>query len=207
MKDRWFMSLLFNKKSYRITIPKDIVKQNGWKKGERLALINEDGRLFIDGKKKRIDDKLLAFSIGYEGKTIGNFIRILKENGIKQLIDVRENPFSYKEGFSKIKLKTFLNEAEILYAHIPQLGTDKQSRKEYKENRDLTRLFEIYNERFNENKDSYECLKALIHYDSSVIMCFEDNYEYCHRSIIENNLEKDGIGVVHLCNGKQNEFF
>ena len=45
------------------------------------------------------------FTIGYEGRNIGEFISHLKDFNITRLIDVRKIPLSRKKGFNKKPLE------------------------------------------------------------------------------------------------------
>jgi uncharacterized protein (DUF488 family) len=194
-------SLLYDGSHYKVNLPVNIVRERGWEKGEALWIDDDNGHIIITKVRSKKTQPTI-YSIGYEGKTIEEFTKSLKEYGVEQLIDIRENPFSYKKGFSKNPLKIALNESGITYQHIKELGTDRKSRKEYKNTGDLNKLCEIFKERLNNNLDRYELLKALINYKQSAIMCFEDDYQMCHRQVIEKRLEKDGFRVLHICNGK-----
>ena len=59
------------------------------------------------------------YTIGYAGKDIDTFIKLLKKHGIKCLIDVRSSPFSgtFPE-YDKPRLKETLATNDILYAHF-----------------------------------------------------------------------------------------
>jgi len=206
MSNHYTASVISNQRSYRVTIPKEIIRANGMRKGDRLTVTSEGNKIVFEPEKRQ-ERGPTAFSIGYEGKSLENFLDCLSTNKVTQLIDVRKNAFSFKSGFSKSPLKEALKRIGVTYIHIPQLGTDQESRKEYKETGDISKLFDLFSKRFEENLDSYEMLKALINYRKSAMMCFEDDYTRCHRSIIENRLKGDSISVVHLCNGKRNEFF
>jgi AbrB family looped-hinge helix DNA binding protein len=205
MPDHYSASIISNLRSYRITIPKEIVRANGLRKGDRLAVTSEGSKIILEPEKRQ-ERGPTAYSIGYEGKTLEEFLNYLSTNKVKQLIDVRKNAFSFKAGFSKSPLKDALSRIGMMYIHIPQLGTDQESRKEYKETGDIGKLFDLFSKRLEENLDSYEILMALLNHKRSAMMCFEDDYTKCHRSIIENRLKGDSISVVHLCNGRQREF-
>ncbi len=58
----------------------------------------------ISDKKPRQKERCL-FTIGYEGRSIDEYLNILIENNIKVLCDVRKNPLSRKYGFSKQSLQ------------------------------------------------------------------------------------------------------
>ena len=199
------VSLIYNGRSYRVCIPPSFIRNNHLRKGDRLRMILEDDRVIVEPKRKQNNGKSISiFSIGYEGKTIEAFTKILKTQGVKQLIDVRMNAFSYKKGFSKAPLSNALHQAGIMYAHIPQLGTDQDTRTEYRETGDISKLFNVFEKKLERDSDSYELLKALINYNTSAIMCFEDDHTQCHRSIIEKKLKNDNVSIIHLDNGKQN---
>ena len=53
------------------------------------------------------NSKILA-TIGYEGLKPEDFLGKLKENNVSVLVDVRQNPISRKQGFSKSRLEIFL---------------------------------------------------------------------------------------------------
>lgn len=203
MTERYSATVISNLRSYRVTIPKEIARSLGLRKGDALTVTSDNKRIVFELEKKR-EKGPMTYSIGYEGKSLAAFLDMLSANDVKQLIDVRKNAFSFKAGFSKTPLKEALSNAGIVYIHIPELGTDQKSRKEYKETGDISRLLQLYEERLDENTDSYETLKALVNYRKSALMCFEDDYTRCHRSIIENRLKDDDISVVHLCSGKPN---
>jgi len=44
------------------------------------------------------------FTVGYEGRTLPQFVRLLRDQGITRVIDVRERPVSRRKGFSAMPL-------------------------------------------------------------------------------------------------------
>jgi len=57
----------------------------------------------------------MIYTIGYEKLTVQQLIQILKEYKVDYLFDVRSNPHSKREEFSKINLQRAINQAEIDY--------------------------------------------------------------------------------------------
>lgn len=51
------------------------------------------------------------FTVGYQAYSVDSIIAELKANGVELLIDVRENPFSFKSGFSRNSLAAILSAA------------------------------------------------------------------------------------------------
>ena len=69
-------------------------------------------------------------TIGYQNLKFNEFIKILLDRGVHMVIDVRNNPFSFKKGFSKKWLSAHLPEYNIEYINIPELGIPSKDRKE-----------------------------------------------------------------------------
>ena len=51
----------------------------------------------------------MLYTIGYQSKSIDDFISRLRNHDISTLIDVREVPISRKKGFSKTVFSEYLN--------------------------------------------------------------------------------------------------
>lgn len=143
-----------------------------------------------------------VFTIGYEGRDVAAFMNLLVGNKVTLLVDVRQNAFSFKKGFSKKPLQTELGRIGISYVHMPLLGTDQESRREYRRTGDFDRLAQMYSKRLDDNREHYEGLKNLTSRESVAMMCFEDDFSRCHRSIIAERLVEDGFEVVHLWSGE-----
>jgi uncharacterized protein (DUF488 family) len=150
--------------------------------------------------KKSSDPRRLkeAWTIGYEGRTVDQFMHTLLQSGIEQVVDVRERPISRKNGFSKGALSQELWNQTILYHHIPELGTPSALRKKMKNGGSLERLLEGYARHLDKNERAYELLSTLIETRASAILCFERDYTACHRQILAKRLEMDGFHIMHL---------
>jgi uncharacterized protein (DUF488 family) len=82
------------------------------------------------------------FTAGYEGTTIHTFITTLQTNNVDCVLDVRAIAFSRKPGFSKTALARNLENANIHYVHLPDLGTPKPVREKLKSTSDYKNFFE-----------------------------------------------------------------
>ena len=146
------------------------------------------------------DDKLL-FTIGYEGKTVDQYLNDIILNNINLVIDVRKNPISMKYGFSKKTLANSLKQLNIEYVHIPELGVDSSERQNLSSFYDYKKLFEHYEKDILSNQNT-AILKIVELYNTRkriALTCFEKDYNSCHRSRISNIINtKFGIGVNNL---------
>lgn len=138
------------------------------------------------------------FTVGYEGRKLGEFIDGLNDQGIEQVVDVRERAMSRKPGFSGGALRQALEDTGITYRHIPQLGSPSSVRAEYKETRDFAIFSERYNDHLADHGAFVVLLLELILLQRTALLCFERDSETCHRSLISHSLEGAGLSVGHI---------
>jgi len=129
-----------------------------------------------------------VYTIGYEGKKLDEFLKLLEKHGIKQVIDVRSYPKSKRNEFDKKNLKEELFKASIRYKHLAQLGGLRD---------------EDYQEIMKEDEwiHGFEELKSLAGSNKTVILCLESNPMKCHRRFIAEELESEGWEVIHIGEG------
>ncbi len=149
------------------------------------------------------DTTSTLFTIGYEGRTIDAYLRTLIFNNVKVLIDVRRNPISRKQGFSKNRMKRYLNNAGINYIHLPQLGIASHLRKNLDNSSSYATLFRQYaDEILPSQSDALTAIRQTIQRCGRIALtCFEADPNMCHRHKVTEALEADvdfGYPVVHL---------
>ncbi len=155
----------------------------------------------IAGKNaKHQNDHASFYSIGYEGRTIDQYLYALVMNKITVLIDVRKNPVSMKYGFSKKTLSYACSELNIKYMHIPALGIPSESRKNLKTISDYQRLFNDYEKSLLAKSDDLigKIYRQYEDHKRIAITCFEKDINMCHRSRILNKLNKEYSAPVKL---------
>jgi uncharacterized protein (DUF488 family) len=141
------------------------------------------------------------FTIGYEGRTIDEFIDRLKQFHISRLIDVREIPLSRKKGFSKSALRERLQNENIEYVHIKALGTPSSIRNKLKSDWNYDNFFKAYAKHLSHNLESAQEAYEYIYDGNNCIMCFELTPEKCHRIAIANKMKELGgnkIKISHI---------
>lgn len=176
-----------------ISIPKDFLIDLGWKSGDKIMVERKEQYIQL---LKSEEPKI--FSIGYEGRKSDEFVSLLKENKISDLVDVRNHAFSWNKDFSMKNLNELLQESGIRYVNLPKLGAPKEIRVEIKENGNREKFFSEYSSWLNRNKAYLDLLDILARQRTTAIMCLEANYRDCHRKIIGEKLSERGYEVIQL---------
>lgn len=124
-------------------------------------------------------------SVGYEGRSIDDFVAELVRAGVQTVADVRLNAISRKSGFSKTRLREALAAAGISYRHMRSLGNAKENREPFWDGRvdEGRRTFRAALQA-PEAESSLEELSALVLDQVVAVLCFESDVEKCHRKVI-----------------------
>lgn len=142
---------------------------------------------------------MTIYTIGYEGIDIQQFFMLLKEHGIETVVDVRELPLSRKPGFSKKILTATLNLGGLEYTHLAALGCPKPIRDRYRADADWRRYKEGFLKYLKTQKDAIEELVALASSSNCALLCFEADFNYCHRSLVADVVKQQSrICVSHI---------
>lgn len=144
-------------------------------------LMDEDYRKISEAKPK--NDKIVLYTIGYEGISLEEYLNRLVRNDVKVLVDVRKNAMSMKFGFSKSQLKNYCNSLNIGYIHVPEVGIQSDWRQELNTQSDYDSLFEKYKESNLTETVSHQeyILNLLIQKQRIALTCFEADICQCHR--------------------------
>lgn len=149
------------------------------------------------------DTSPCLFTLGYEGLTIDSYLHVLISNNIQALLDVRKNPSSMKYGFSKNALKGYLEKAGIQYFHLPELGISSELRQDLTTPESYKHLFERYiSEILPYQSSALEHVQNVLStYNRIALMCFENDYHFCHRHKIAEYFDQSPsfhTRIVHL---------
>lgn len=121
-------------------------------------------------------------TVGYQGETIGTFIERLIEAKIDLLIDVRTYAWSRKRGFSKKSLQGALQEVNIEYVHLPELGMPRDLLKLRPALDDNTPILDAYEARLTQCELYISELLQIASGRRCCLMCMEADEKQCHRS-------------------------
>jgi uncharacterized protein (DUF488 family) len=123
-------------------------------------------------------------TIGYEGRTLPQTVRLLREQDVERLVDVRARPQSHKPGFSSLALFDGLRKAGIAYDSDRALGTPDDVRALWRAG-DLAAGRARYRKLVRgPRRARLELLVAIVSFERVCILCFEADPARCHRSVI-----------------------
>lgn len=145
------------------------------------------------------------YTIGFTQKTAEEFFRLLKDAGVRKLIDVRENRGGQLAGFSKFPDIAFFLERilGISYAHEPRLAPSPEIRDAYRQTRDWA----AYERSFMELMRARGLPEAIepAEFEGNVaLLCSEPTPEKCHRRLVAEmlarkwNAEGHRVSIAHL---------
>jgi len=128
-------------------------------------------------------------SVGYEGRTIDDFVTELVRAGVKTVADVRLNAISRKAGFSKTRLREALAASGIDYRHMRSLGNAKENRLPFWDGR-VEEGRRVFREALQspEAESSLDELSALVRNQVVAVLCFETDVDKCHRKVVIDEL-------------------
>lgn len=124
-------------------------------------------------------------SVGYEGRTIDDFVTELQRAGVQTVADVRLNAISRKAGFSKTRLREALAAAGISYRHMRSLGNAKENRQPFWDGR-VDEGQRVFRQALQtpDAEASMEELSELVRNQIVAVLCFETDMDMCHRKVI-----------------------
>jgi len=142
-----------------------------------------------------------VFTIGYGGKNAHQFFTILKQAGIRKVVDIRLYNTSQLAGFTKKQdieyfLQTIIG-AE--YIHLPIMAPTKQLLNSYKKG---LINWQEYETQFNAIIAQRQVQKHLVPQDMDMgcFLCSEAKANNCHRRLVAEYLAKvwQNVSIDHL---------
>ena len=131
-------------------------------------------------------------TIGYEGTELAAFLDCLAAYGVECVLDVRENPFSRKPGFSRKPLSQALEARGIQYIHMKELGTPRPLRDAVRLDGDYDRFFRAMQEYLATQQEAIEQACSYVRRQTCCLLCYEESVDACHRKIIASRSFRNG---------------
>ena len=135
------------------------------------------------------------FSVGYEGRSIEDFVDTMVRHSIQVVVDVRLNPISRKKGFSKKALSKALNAENIEYRHERALGNPPENRSPFRNGYQSAR--DSYKSHLeNGASEAFSSLVESAFANQVALLCLERDHLSCHRSCITEMLQEENPNFV-----------
>lgn len=143
-----------------------------------------------------------VYSIGFTKKKAQEFFGLLKQAGIRRLIDVRLNNVSQLAAFAKRDdLQYFLKEiCGAEYLHEPLLAPTQEMLDSYKKKKGAWEQYEQEFIHLMEERKIEMVLDRRLFDEPSVLLCSEQTASHCHRRLVLEYLYKKwgNIEIKHL---------
>ena len=147
----------------------------------------------------------LLCTIGFAGKTALEFFALLREAGVRQLIDVRQNRGGQLSGFAKHPDLSFFLSAigNIEYVHEPLLAPPPELLKTYRREKDWPAYEAAFLETMKE-RSVPEKLDSGSWASKVALLCSEPGPGKCHRRLVADLIAAhwrargDQVEVRHL---------
>jgi len=125
-----------------------------------------------------------VMTIGYQERTVIDFIRALRAAKVTTLVDIRAVPMSRRAEFRKNALASLLDDAGIRYVGIPRLGTPKELRERLKADGNYVAFFRDFRAQMIYQRAALRQLLDLSSGERVALLCFERDADQCHRSVV-----------------------
>ena len=143
-----------------------------------------------------------VYSIGFTQKRAADFFGLLREAGIRRLLDVRLNNSSQLAGFTKKEdLPYFLRElCHAEYLHEPLLAPTQELLDAYKKSKGSWQDYETAFLALMAERRIEERLARDLFATPTVLLCSEPTAAQCHRRLVLEYLQArwGGLQITHL---------
>jgi uncharacterized protein (DUF488 family) len=145
--------------------------------------------------------KTRLFTIGFTKKTAERFFGLIRDAGVRRVIDTRLNRKSQLAGFAKESDLPFLLKemCRADYIQEPLLAPTEDILKDYKRKKIDWNAYEIrFNDLIAERKIETRLNRSL--FDGACLLCSEDKPHQCHRRLVADYLKRKWgeIEIQHL---------
>ena len=143
------------------------------------------------------------YTIGFTQKRAETFFELLRQHGIRRLVDIRVSPDGQLSGFAKKDdLPYFLSRLAdgCTYVHMPELAPTKEILREYRDNGNWTRYVEHFESLMSVRNIPISLDHAAFEAQDTCLLCSEPTPKQCHRRLVAERLAASwpNVEIVHL---------
>jgi uncharacterized protein (DUF488 family) len=151
--------------------------------------------------EQKADTALRVFTIGHSTRPIGEFIELLRSNGVERLVDIRTIPKSrHNPQFNTDALAKSLRDAGIDYVHLKALGGLRKALRDSRNTGWRNASFRGYAD-YMQTPEFEEALVRAIELAAekpTAFMCAEAVPWRCHRSLVADALVVRRIEAMEI---------
>ena len=143
------------------------------------------------------------YTIGFTQKRAETFFELLRQQGVRRLVDIRISPDGQLAGFAKKDdLPFFLERLAdgCTYVHLPELAPTKEILKDYRQDSDWQRYVDRFEALMDERRIPDTLDRAAFEELPSCLLCSEATPEKCHRRLVAERLGAHwtDVEIIHL---------
>lgn len=136
-------------------------------------------------------------TIGYERRSLDEFLRLLCGAPVDTLIDTRHRAGSRKRGFARTALSEALRGIGVGYEHRRELGTPPHLMDIMRSTGSYS--LDAYEEFFEAQGALLTDLTEVAAKTRTVLLCYELDPGVCHRSVLARHVAREaGLRILHL---------
>lgn len=141
-----------------------------------------------------------AYTVGYGGRDLDQFLSLLLKGGLAGVVDVRHTPASRVYGYAGSTLARHLERLGLEYLAFPALGIAKAQRVGTDSPSARRALLEAYATRVRRGQDGLvDAVSSQMAERPLALMCMESDPRTCHRSTLAAIVaERAGLLVEHM---------
>lgn len=139
-------------------------------------------------------------TMGYQMRTLTDFVEELRAASVDVVIDVRETPWSQRRDFSKASLIDALGRTGIRYVHAWFAGNPKENRRTAATHKECLDNYARYLEEIPDVVTIFEELMGEIATEGwrACLVCYERHPDDCHRSILVEKWQERTETARHI---------
>ena len=143
------------------------------------------------------------YTIGFTHKRAETFFELLRQHGVRRLVDIRLKPGGQLSGFAKQgDLPYFLSKlaSGCQYIQAPELGPTKEILGDYRADADWPRYVRRFEALMDERRIPEALDRANFEALTSCLLCSEPTPEQCHRRLVAERIAAhwSDVEVIHL---------
>ena len=142
------------------------------------------------------------YTIGFQRKSLSEFVHLLRENGVKAVIDIRLRNTSQLSGYAKRDDLAFaLREGfGIAYEHRLDLAPADSILDSFRQDGDWEGYQESFERLLGERRAEEAGREILSRYQGVCLLCSEPAADHCHRRLVAEYwaLHIPDLAIVHL---------